>query len=249
MAEFSIDRDVLRFLNAHLGTTDDEAFEKCSYFAYRDMCRTISFKSEYKELAKQKGEGNEEKKQRLIQNKKAAAKKLSLRKKVEGLIKMQVILWQENPPKSRECFDCIHNKLCNDIITVYKSTTAQNETNDSLFYGQAQKWVNMTLKNLYVYSKSNDTALNIEPLLPFLHVPIDSIIISVASGKTRCAIDHPEVIYGVEAPAESWSQMDEKAYEDYQGKLRKRIEALFPDVYPIIWELRHWSAAETYKEK
>lgn len=49
-------------------------------------------------------------------------------------------------------FDSWHDNLCNDIIKEYKES---NESVD-LSYGQAQKWVNMTLKYLYIFNSIDE---------------------------------------------------------------------------------------------
>ena len=47
--DITMDADVRTFLNSRFGKTSDDAYLKCSDWAYIDMCRTIRFKSELKE--------------------------------------------------------------------------------------------------------------------------------------------------------------------------------------------------------
>lgn len=223
-----IENNVLLFLKGHLGNNDDDAFNRCSDFAYRDMCRTIEFNPDYKELSSNSSE----------QNKIISEKKHILRNKVTGLIKHYVIAHFLHSP---EDFDDIHNSLCLEIIEIYKAASNLN-------YGQAQKWVNMTLKNLYVYSESNRYCrpdveiLSLEPLIPKMHVPIDNIVLDILSGKKKCYVDSQK--YNLKRPKingkeVSWSKWDYKTYIDFQNEIRKTVGE-----NPIIWELQHWSTVE-----
>lgn len=227
---FQIDENVLRFLNGHLGNNDKAAFIRCSDFAYRDMCRTITYALEYNEKhatsSKEKG---------II-----AQKKRDLRDKITQLIKGKTKDWINNTALTKEQFDKEHKLLCETIIEKYKGTTNQNEPDNSLYFGQAQKWVNMTLKNLYVYSKSNNTSLSLDNIIEFFHVPIDNVILDIASGTKRCYIDPPETKYGVSKPEKAWSKWNYDDYKEYQEKL----EASIKNDCPIIWELTHWSTVE-----
>ncbi len=219
-----VDDNVLRFLNGYLGKDDDDAFVRCSDFAYRDMCRTIRFSDEYNE--KNEIETNHQKA--------IAQKKRILRDKITEIIKEKVFEWIKEPPTD---FDKEHKALCKIIIEKYKGTTNQGEENNSLYFGQAQKWVNMTLKNLYIYSKTNSTSLNLTSLLPYMHIPIDNIILDIAADVKKCYIDPIETVYGLKKPEKSWSKWDHDTYEEYQTKLKNKIAP----ATPILWELTHWS--------
>ena len=227
---FQIDENVLLFLNGHLGNNDSNAFIRCSNFAYRDMCRTITYSDEHNEnhaiSSKDKGT--------IVQ------KKRDLRDEITKLIETQVEKWMNNTSLTKKQFNENHEALCKAIIEKYKGTTNQNEPDNSLYFGQAQKWVNMTLKNLYVYSKSNKTSLNLDNIIKYFHVPIDNVILDIASGTKRCYIDSPETTYGVAKPAKAWSKWSYNDYKTYQNKL----EASIKNDCPIIWELKHWSTVE-----
>ena len=127
---FEIDKNVLRFLNGHLGNNDEDAYKRCSDFAYRDMCRTIKFADKFKE-SKEKSRA---------ENDKIAKDKRAKRDNVTKYIKEQIEKWLENT----DDFDNEHVELCNKIIEEYKGTTEQGNKDNSLYFGQAQKWVNMT---------------------------------------------------------------------------------------------------------
>ncbi len=241
---FEIDENVLRFLNGHLGNNDEDAYKRCSDFAYRDMCRTITFASDYKESKEKGSKVNNE----IAQNKR------DKRDKITEVIKKQIEQWIKNTP-SEEDFNSQHTALCSTIIDEYKGTTDQGDPKNSLYFGQAQKWVNMTLKNLYVYSESNRTQLSLKSLLPYMHIPIDSIIMDIAAGSKKCYVDNNTITYGIKKPKNGnnkeicWSKFDETTYKEYQKALTDKIKETHPSIDPIIWELTHWSTVTSEKEK
>ena len=227
---FQIDENVLLFLNGHLGNNDSNAFIRCSNFAYRDMCRTITYAADYNENHAASS------KEKVV----IAQKKRDLRDEITKLIEAKVKNWINNTNLTKKQFNKDHESLCIAIIEKYKGTTNQNEPDNSLYFGQAQKWVNMTLKNLYVYSKSNNTSLSFDNIIKYLHVPIDNVILDIASGTKRCYIDPPETTYGVAKPEKAWSKW---SYSDYK-KYQENLEASIKNDCPIIWELKHWSTVE-----
>ena len=217
-------------MNGHLGNNDSNAFIRCSNFAYRDMCRTITYAADYNENHAASS------KEKVV----IAQKKRYLRDEITKLIEAKVKIWINNTNLTKEQFNNDHESLCIAIIEKYKGTTNQNEPDNSLYFGQAQKWVNMTLKNLYVYSKSNNTSLSFDNIIKYLHVPIDNVILDIASGTKRCYIDPPETTYGVAKPEKAWSKWSYSEYKKYQ----ENLEASIKNDCPIIWELKHWSTVE-----
>lgn len=101
-------------------------------------------------------------------------------------------------------------------------------------YGQAQKWINMTNKYLYVFSLIfedwKDERLCHIPILikkhhEKLHIPIDNYILE-------------ELKLSKYAP---WSKMDENSYNDCRREFENR---------DIDWELENWNiASDTHKVK
>ena len=233
----SMDEDVRTFLNSRLGRDIKDAYKKCSNSAYLDMCRTIRFHDRLKELKC--------KPKTLIYSIKNEKKKLS--DSVAILIERQVEAWLSGVYIDQKIFDKNHKSLCEAIIKVYKDTTEQKNisgTPHSLSYGQAQKWVNMSLKNLYIYDDSNSAGMGMHKLLPFMHIPIDNVVLDIVTDKRACYIDSPSVGYGLKKNSSSWSRWSEKEYLGFRKLLNDRIDALFPGENPIRWELKHWSTVE-----
>jgi hypothetical protein len=93
----------------------------------------------------------------------------------EGGVGKFVDLMVETVPKfygyvTREHFDTIHAQACERILSSFKTNRNQN-----LSYGQAQKPLNVFLKVYVYWAKRPDPELA-EKLIPFLHVPLDSIL-------------------------------------------------------------------------
>lgn len=65
---------------------------------------------------------------------------------------------------SQESFDMQHKQLCKNLIDEW----------DELTYGQAQKWINMTLK--YWLLLGSNRIPNIEKNSKYFHIPIDSYV-------------------------------------------------------------------------
>lgn len=139
---------------------------------------------------------------------------------------------------------------CEILLKAYTSAKDKNE--DTAFYfGHAQKWVNMTMKYLYVikaifkkYDKDVPSWLTLD-LEKQLHIPVDSYIMEAARelkiqfpGK-----DDKLVTY---SSAKSWSKW---VCGDYE-KFRKELEGKIPEDSPLDWEGPAWiRVAKKRKEK
>lgn len=164
--------------------------------AYRDMCRTIRFE-------------------------KGVSQKLKndCRTRVVKLI--ETVIKKCNSIDTVEKFDEFHDSLCSCIIDYY-----DNQTIAEITYGQAQKWVNMTMKYLCVLYEGQCDWLN--KIYSFLHIPIDSIILDKAKKE-----------FPNEFPVNNipWSQLSREEYITIQNKLR----AVIKDVTLMDWEFKAWN--------
>jgi hypothetical protein len=92
-------------------------------------------------------------------------------------------------------FDDWHRECCKNLINEFE------DRNQHFYYGQAQKWINMSLK----YLSMLDHKL-VEKQYEFFHVPIDNIMIKATNIKTPC----------------SWSKITRyDEYKDWQENFRK----------------------------
>lgn len=107
-----------------------------------------------------------------------------------------------------------HSTICKQIVEEYKAEGIE------FYVGQAQKWVNMTLKYLYVLIPDV-----VEPFYCFLHIPLDNYIMDIAKKQ-----------YGVPSLSAAWSRIsDYQEYLDYELRLMEVI-----DEVPLDWEFRKW---------
>ena len=118
--------------------------------------------------------------------------------------------------KSQEEFDEWHFILSKNIRKKYL------ENNISFTYGQAQKWINMTIKYLYILE-----AQTFDGVFGFLHIPIDNYILAAVNKQ-----------FGIKYPDIPWSRWDDyvNIYLDFQNKIRSKVT----DIEPLRWEFRNW---------
>ena len=164
--------------------------------AYRDMCRTIRFE-------------------------KGVSQKLKndCRTIVVKLIETEIN--KCNSIDTVEKYDEFHDSLCSRIIDCY-----DNQTIAEITYGQAQKWVNMTMKYLCVLYEGQCDWLN--KIYSFLHIPIDSIILE----KKKKEFPNEFPVNNI-----PWSQLSREEYITIQNKLR----AVIKDVTLMDWEFKAWN--------
>ena len=97
-------------------------------------------------------------------------------------------------------------KSCNALIACYGG---------QLSYGQAQKWLNMLLKYLYVYDvKGVRDAVLLPGGIAALDMPVDSKVIDALRRK-----------YNVKRPTAGWSVWDRNTYRAYQAAARSALQS------------------------
>lgn len=140
--------------------------------AYRDLSRTIRF-----------GDMSQEKRN-------------ILRGKVTKQFKEQIPALVEIGVKDQKTYDVWHYRICKQICTYY------HDAGVTFYYGQAQKWINMTMKYLYIIGE-----YTFDNLFQYLHVPVDNYVFRIANKEL-----------GIPQPKVSWSRWDDynKQYMDYQ---------------------------------
>ena len=119
---------------------------------------------------------------------------------------------------SQKSFDAWHRRACTDIREHYREGDW-----DFFTYGQAQKWVNMTLK--YVFALGEARLAGYLPYYGFAHIPIDNVFVAAA-----------QAVGGPELPG-PWSRLDDyAAYFD----LQKCYRDMFAPSAPLAAEFRLW---------
>lgn len=184
--------------------TAAESLRSVSYRAYRDLSRTLH------------GIGSHPDKKVLLEDSHASLHTF--------LIDLTKITTEKE-------FNAHHEAWCENRIEFFTKHPHPHRKEFALTYGQAQKWINMTMKYLAVIDHPA-----IAPVYSYLHVPIDSIIYEEAS--------HPVTGIGVPRPSGNvaWSRLNKNQYQDYQQRLRNNIISNDSTVAPLDWETRTWVA-------
>jgi hypothetical protein len=102
------------------------------------------------------------------------------------------------PPQTQLEFDKWHRNLSEALIGIFRNTTFDFHA------GQAQKWINMTLKNIFVCGEKRLSVF--QPTYEFCHMPIDNVVLRQL----------PKEIL---TPAEPWSRWSYEEYSQFQRKL------------------------------
>jgi hypothetical protein len=132
------------------------------------------------------------------------------RAKTELFLKTKLIELIKKSDLTQAGFDKLHEKLCADLKFEW----------DELTIGQAQKWINMSLKYWLLFGESRIP--NIESNSKFFHIPIDSII--------------QERFFQKNLPA--WSKIQTyKEYFWYQKDFRERHVGKIP----VLEEFREFN--------
>lgn len=122
-----------------------------------------------------------------------------------------------------------HKNTCEELCKKY-SEVCLNENEPFFTYGNAQKWVNMTMKYLWLLDRLPEglTAKS-------LHVPIDSFILEKLREENVDEIRRDGDTYKYKG--KSWSQLDDyDVYLDIQTK----IGQIAGKTFPIEWEGPVW---------
>ena len=191
-----MNENIKKFYRICVFGTEENNEKAAAKRAYRDMCRTIRF---------EKGVSQKQKN--------------DCRARVVELIETEIKKY--NSIDTVEKYDEFHDSLCLRIIDCY-----DNQTIAEITYGQAQKWVNMTMKYLCVLYEGQCDWLN--KIYSFLHIPIDSIILDKAKKEFQ---------YEFSVNNTPWSQLSREEYITIQNKLR----AVIKDVALIDWEFKAWN--------
>lgn len=201
----------------------------CAKRAYLDLARTVKFKYSTSQL-------DEMKKKNSTQNEKdeADAFKEAKEQLVNGICESML-----DDIYGKKCnnndFNEWHKEKCRSIKE--KMNKAIYETNnfiikeESFTIGQAQKWLNMTLKYLWLLN-TLPNGLDKD----YLHIPVDSYIIEAVSDKKH------NYQYGLKSkistPKSSWSSWDD--YGEY-WKFQKEVKDAIKEKYtPLEWESLAW---------
>ena len=224
------------FLYSYFGifSSDDENERKfkCAQRAYLDLNRTLEFDDKLKDKA-------EEKRNKAI--------KAEFTRRVSKYIVNQITDLKNNT--ERNLIDVIDNVLTTMNNMQFKHANGLDHVlkKDSTYFGQAQKWVNMTIKYMWLIGLWDDD-------LP-MDVPVDSYIMEAAAGRTYgderdhdgesislpCKGEEKNRPYseGRKNSPKVWSKWDKSEYEEFQKELKTELEKK-EEKSIFEWENRAW---------
>lgn len=226
----------------------DTVIMKCAQRAYLDLSRTLEFTNKITtsmNISKQEKVQNEHQ---------------DFRDKICTVIKDQILDKLLKSDEMNTSFDDIHKQACENIIEEAKNSPALSEKKNAkepqkFYYGQAQKWLNMTIKYMWLTGLWKD---EFGRLLPKIHIPVDSFIIEAIwhedfnednKGKIE---DYSIEKLSVTLPCEnkkrqykyasdkvtSWSIWSYEEYSKFQTSLREWCER--NNICPLLWEGQAW---------
>ena len=112
---------------------------------------------------------------------------------------------------NQDSFDIWHQESCEKLIKEFDKIV-----NHQLHYGQAQKWINMTLK--YLFAIGNEKINGIDRNYKYFHIPIDNII------QKKLNIE-----YNICNIPMKWSRInDYTIYMNYQIEVRSKLMGQIP---------------------
>lgn len=211
-----------------------EAAIACANRAYLDLCRRISFKYRSSQIDKMK----------VNERKEYITKKKEFRSNVVSYIVDCILSIQGE-------YDCFHRTACSGIIALSNGKEHKGIFDEPLNYGLAQKWLNMTVKNMLIMGLWRDL---FDDYINEIHIPLDSYIFAAAGGREGEIIfkDKNAIHLGLSAgkyfDEYTWSKIPNKKkyienYYDYQKKIREKT-----GYKPVEWEHLAW-IEQAKKEK
>lgn len=211
---------------------DEEKILKCIERAYRDLNRTIAFTYSQSVLDKKSDQTiSQDARDYFIKAKQ------DFKSELIQYIKQKV---KELPEELKEKnFRDWHNEICNKIIECNPKAEGLdvNVLHKNLTYGQAQKWVNMTLKYMWLMGLIEDQKQ--------LCVPIDNYILKALHDEKSDVApfiivkngDTYKVKHKNAETAYPWSKFPDAGF--YYG-LDEEIKAIIGDKMPLAWENEVW---------
>lgn len=201
--------------------------KKCAYRAYLDLARTVKYTYSSTELEKAKS-GTD------------AYAFISVQKDRIKVICSKLIESIEGYPNHSGGFNTWHECKCALIIDQMNEPYGDGKKEflkAHFTYGQAQKWVNMTLKYLWLLDMLPNGLSEAE-----LHVPVDSFILEALKGTQLFNTEGNKITGSGESyyyNGEAWSAIsDPKNYKRLQDGIRDIAKER--GFFPIQWEASAW---------
>lgn len=207
---------------------------KCAQKAYLDFNRTLRFKKEHDNGSNAQLKKTEEVKEQTFCNSMCDI----VQKQIDKLLKAD-----------KSSFDLLHQRACEEICSAAEGLDFLQENKnreednrkdkDAVFYaGQAQKWLNMTIKYMWLLGLWED---ELGKLKEVIHVPVDRFIVEAVWNNEEIRLplrrkkrtgnyNDDNVI--------SWSKWTYDEYKDFQTDLQKWCRN--NGETPLEWESFAW---------
>lgn len=141
------------------------------------------------------------------------------RTQVDTLLEKHVVALLASDINTQLEYDRWHKGICLQMINIYEAADI------AFTFGHAQKWINMTMKYLFIHG-----TLDLSRVFAYLHVPVDSYVFSAV-----------EYQLGINRPYAAWSKItDYNVYLAYQCAIRDRLQNQEQPVDPLRWEFSNW---------
>lgn len=204
-----------------------QAKKGCEYlknYEYRDYCLMMVIMKAYDDATMQKAYtfliGKED---TILKGKSDKAR----------IMASELLFKELNTTESTLSFNAWHEKVCKSLVDEYKNVKLEKP----LFtYGNAQKWLNMTLKYLWLLGMLPEWIEESD-----LHIPIDSYILQAIKDGEK--IDNKNNISadGIKGSGQdytykekAWSNLDYDEYVAFYKKYQGELES------PLKWENEAW---------
>jgi hypothetical protein len=173
---------------AYFGVRGSDDLDLFISRAYRDMNRTLRGLSSL----------TDEQKAELLKSSKAFVKRQLSQLKTLPIVASQPI---------QRAFDEWHHEACDGLVQFFNKELAEHQIELRMTYGQAQKWINMTIK--YCWVCGGEDLKWLEPWFAVAHIPVDEVILTAAIEENLVK----------KRPCKKWSKWDTaEAYKDFQRR-------------------------------
>lgn len=155
--------------------------------------------------------------------------------------------------ESEDVFDAQHTMTCQALVTKFNEALGSQK----FTYGNAQKWVNMTIKYLYLidgvrhyYGKTLSIHEGIDKCQKWFHVPVDSYIMEAIykdielprreQGRPQDIVKKRTFQTAQSKDLLPWSQWEQKHYMAVYRDIRKHAQKHGENICPLVWENSAW---------
>jgi len=212
-----------RFFGTDPSTVEKSVIiEKCASMAYGDLCRNLSGLRDMPD--DKKGKWHE-------------------------AVVSEIVACVQDLLDNPKDFDDWHKATCKAIrdksvehnVSDYVKWLKKHE-HEGFSHGLAQKWLNMTLKNMLI-AETASWYKKLDELRKLLHVPVDNYVIAAAHNVLGIR-EEKNKGFGSDP---KWSRWNYVRYIDFQKKVRAAFEsegARGDYSCPIDWEFDAWISAK-----